>query len=137
MKLKNITYEGAGIENVYSNESWLIALKNWREANDVETISRLEIHFKTDEQFILLKGSVVIIYAEELDEQTIIQAVKLEPGAVFNVPQNTWFNNILSKDAKLAYIESSDTKAAPDNSIYRELTAEQIVEIKEKVRALL
>lgn len=23
MKLKNITYEGAGIENVYSNESWL------------------------------------------------------------------------------------------------------------------
>lgn len=47
--------------------------------------------------------SVVIIYAEELDEQTIIQAVKLEPGAVFNVPQNTWFNNILSKDAKLAY----------------------------------
>lgn len=137
MKLKNITYEGAGIENVYSNESWLIALKNWREANDVENISRLEIHFKTDEQFILLKGSVVIIYAEELDEQTIIQAVKLEPGAVFNVPQNTWFNNILSKDAKLAYIESSDTKAAPDNSIYRELTAEQIVEIKEKVRALL
>ena len=109
MKLKNITYEGAGIENVYSNESW----------------------------FILLKGSVVIIYAEELDEQTIIQAVKLEPGAVFNVPQNTWFNNILSKDAKLAYIESSDTKAAPDNSIYRELTAKQIVEIKEKVRALL
>lgn len=78
MKLKNITYEGAGIENVYSNESWLIALKNWREANDVENISRLEIHFKTDEQFILLKGSVVIIYAEELDEQTIIQAVKLE-----------------------------------------------------------
>ena len=137
MKLKNITYEGAGIENVYSNESWLIALKNWREANDVENISRLEIHFKTDEQFILLKGSVVIIYAEELDEQTIIQAVKLEPGAVFNVPQNTWFNNILSKDAKLAYIESSDTKAAPDNSIYRELTANQIVEIKEKVRALL
>ena len=137
MKLKNITYEGAGIENVYSNESWLIALKNWREANDVENISRLEIHFKTDEQFILLKGSVVIIYAEELDEQTIIQAVKLEPGAVFNVPQNTWFNNILSKDAKLAYIESSDTKAAPDHSIYRELTAKQIVEIKEKVRALL
>ena len=81
--------------------------------------------------------SVVIIYAEELDEQTIIQAVKLEPGAVFNVPQNTWFNYILSKDAKLAYIESSDTKAAPDNSIYRELTAKQIVEIKEKVRALL
>ena len=119
MKLKNITYEGAGIENVYSNESWLIALKNWREANDVENISRLEIHFKTDEQFILLKGSVVIIYAEELDEQTIIQAVKLEPGAVFNVPQNTWFNNILSKDAKLAYIESSDTKAAPDNKKQR------------------
>lgn len=29
------------------------------------------------------------------------------------------------------------TKAAPDNSIYRELTAKQIVEIKEKVRALL
>lgn len=137
MKLKNITYEGSGIENVYSNDKWLIALKNWREANDVENISRLEIHFKTDEQFVLIKGSVVIIYAEELNENTEVQAIRLEPGAVLNVPKNTWFNNILSRDAKLAYIESSDTKAAPDNSIYKDLTAEQIAAVKEKVRALL
>lgn len=137
MTVESFAYEGEGIKNVYLNEKWLIAIKNWREANDVEQISRLEVHFKTDEQFVLLAGSAVLIYAENLDETSKIQATKLEHGKVFHVPQNLWFNNVLSKDAKIIYIEDSDTKAAPDNSIYKELTPAQIEAAKKKVRALL
>lgn len=137
MTVETFDYSGEGIQNVYQNDEWLIAIKNWREANDITKISRLEIHFKTDEQFVLLAGSGALIYAQQLDETSEIHAVKLEPGKVFNVPQGLWFNNVLSKDAKLIYIESADTKAAPDNSIYRELTAAQIDQATKRVQALL
>ena len=58
-------------------------------------------------------------------------------GKVFNVPQGLWFNNVLSEDAKLIYIERADTKASPDNSIYKELTSAQVNQAKERVRNLL
>ncbi len=137
MTVESFSYSGEGIQNVYQNDKWLIAIKNWREANDISHISRLEIHFKTDEQFVLLAGSGVLIYAEQLNETAEIQAVKLEPGKVFHVPQGLWFNNVLSKDAKLIYIESADTKAAPDNSIYQDLTPLQIDQAKKRVQELL
>ena len=41
MTVETFAYEGAGIENVYQNDKWLVAIKNWRKANDVENISRL------------------------------------------------------------------------------------------------
>lgn len=137
MTVESFSYSGEGIQNVYQNDKWLIAIKNWREANDISHISRLEIHFKTDEQFVLLAGSGVLIYAEQLNETAEIQAVKLEPDKVFHVPQGLWFNNVLSKDAKLIYIESADTKAAPDNSIYQDLTPLQIDQAKKRVQELL
>ena len=137
MTVESFSFEGAGIQNVYQNEKWLIAIKNWREANDVENITRLEVHFKTDEQFLLLAGRGVLIFTEDLDEESEIQAVSLEIGKVFNVPRGLWFNNVLSRDAKLVYVEDSDTKLAPDNSIYRDLTEAQIISAKDKVRAAL
>ena len=73
----------------------------------------------------------------QLNETAEIQAVKLEPGKVFHVPQGLWFNNVLSRDAKLIYIESADTKAAPDNSIYQDLTPLQIDQAKKRVQELL
>ena len=94
MTVETFDYSGEGIQNVYQNDEWLIAIKNWREANDITKISRLEIHFKTDEQFVLLAGSGALIYAQQLDETSEIHAVKLEPGKVFNVPQGLWFNNV-------------------------------------------
>lgn len=137
MTVETFAYEGVGIKNVYQNNKWMIAIKNWRQANDVENISRLEIHFKTDEQFILLAGKAVLIYTEDLDEASEIHIKQLEIGKVFQVPLGLWFNNVLSKDAKLVYIEDSDTKAAPDNSIYRNLTPAQIAATQEKVRTIL
>lgn len=137
MTVESFDYSGDGIQTVYQNNEWLIAIKNWREANDISNISRLEIHFKTDEQFVLLAGSGVLIYTPQLDETSEIYAIKLEPGKVFNVPQGLWFNNVLSEDAKLIYIERADTKASPDNSIYKELTSAQVNQAKERVRNLL
>lgn len=137
MNIETFEWLDEGIQNVYQNDKWLVAIKNWREANDVAHISRLEVHFKTDEQFVLLSGSAALIYAQDLNEQSEIHVLPLEIGKVYNVPMGLWFNNVLSKDAKLVYIEDSDTKAAPDNSVYKALTANQILSAAQNVRAAL
>lgn len=137
MSVDVFSYDGPGIRTVYQNNDWLVAIKNWREANDIDQISRLEVHFKTDEQFVLLAGSVVLIHTRDLNNSSEICATKLEPGKVFQVSKGLWFNNVMSKDAKLIYIEAADTKEAPDNSVYRNLTEEQIQQAKERARALL
>lgn len=137
MSVDVFSYDGPGIQTVYQNDEWLVAIKNWREANDIDRISRLEVHFKTDEQFVLLAGSTVLIHARDLNDSSEICVTKLEPGKVFQVPKGLWFNNVMSKDAKLIYIEAADTKEAPDNSVYRNLTEEQVKQAKERVRALL
>lgn len=137
MKVETFSYEEPGIQNVYQNSQWLLAIKNWRDANDVENISRLEVHFKTDEQFVLLAGRAVLIFAENLNVASEVQVQSLEIGKVYNVPKGLWFNNVLSKDVKLVYIEAANTKSAPDNSIYKDLTPQQIAVAKEKVRATM
>ena len=137
MSVDVFSYDGPGIRTVYQNNDWFVAIKNWREANDIDQISRLEVHFKTDEQFVLLAGSVVLIHTRDLNNSSEICATKLETGKVFQVSKGLWFNNVMSKDAKLIYIEAPDTKEAPDNSVYRNLTEDQIQQAKERARALL
>lgn len=87
MTVETFAYEGPELRTC-TNDKWLVAIKNWRKANDVENISRLEVHFKTDEQFILLAGSAVLIYAENLDGRSAIHVKKLEAGKVFQVPRD-------------------------------------------------
>lgn len=45
-----------GIKCVYTNEKWLVSIKNWKPDNDIEGLKHLEIHHTTDEQFILVNG---------------------------------------------------------------------------------
>ena len=56
-----------GIKCVYTNEKWLVSIKNWKPDNDIEGLKHLEIHHTTDEQFILVNGKAILITAERKD----------------------------------------------------------------------
>lgn len=132
-----LAYEGEGIDEVYNNKSWLLSIKNWREANDVDHISRLEIHHTTDQQFILISGKACLLLApKDMDDTTEIQVQPLEVGKIYNLPIETWFNNVLSQDCKLMYCEGADA-GDNGNSEYRSLSPAQIQAVTEKVRAAL
>ena len=105
-------HTGEGISEVYDYGKWLLSIKNWREANSVEKIARLEIHYTTDQQFMLISGKACLLLAPEGMDDT------------------TWFNNVLSKDCKLMYCESSD---AVDNSEYRPMSVQQIKQVKKEL----
>lgn len=135
--IKVLSYEGEGIDEVYNNGTWLLSIKNWRATNDVENIHRLEIHHTTDQQFMLISGKACLLLApKDMDESTELQIQPLEIGKIYNLPVETWFNNVLSTDCKLMYCESADA-GENGNSEYRELSPAQIEAVTKKVRAAM
>ena len=127
-----------GIKPVHNNGRWEINIKNWRELNDVERICRLEVHYKTDKQFVLMAGKAVMIWCREDPEKGgEIHATPIEAGKVYNIPSGLWFNNVLSRDGKLMFVVADGTVLAPDNSVLHNLSPEQAEQAKRKVRKLI
>ncbi|MBC8586453.1 cupin [Youxingia wuxianensis] len=129
MKILEYAYEGEGLTRVFENEKWMVGIKNWKPANDISGIDCLERHNKTDELFVLLEGSCVLLYADDTCCSLDIKAVDMEPNKVYNIPATLWHNTVTKKDTKLILIEDSSTGA--DNSDVMPLTPEQIAKVKE------
>ncbi|MFD1398972.1 hypothetical protein ACFQ41_06590 [Lacticaseibacillus suilingensis] len=136
MTVETYSNESEGIKCVYNNGNWLVSIKNWKPDNDIEGVSHLEIHHKSDEQFILVQGKALLITAERSDNK--FQDIKLTPmrvGEVLNVSKEQWFYSITQKDTKIVYVQAADTSL--DNSDFADLTDEQVAEIQQKATTLL
>lgn len=123
MKIERYTYAGEAMQRVYENKKWTIGVKNWKPGSDPGMIDCLERHNETDELFVLLRGSCVLVCAEETDGGLKFDAEAMDPGAVYNIPQGLWHNAITSRDAKLIVIE--DVSTGMSNSDILSLNEEQ------------
>ena len=133
MEILKYAFEGEGLTRVFENEKWMVGIKNWKPMNDIANINNLERHNETDELFILLNGQCTLLYANETADGLDIQAVRMEPLKVYNIPRTLWHNTVTQKDTKLALIEDSSTGSA--NSDVMDLTDAQIARVRELVGA--
>jgi ureidoglycolate hydrolase len=125
MEIMSWEYGAEGLKRVYENSKWMVGVKNWKPANDVANIDCLERHNETDELFILLAGSCVLLSANEKPGGGLaLSATRMEPGKVYNIPRTLWHNTVTSKDVKLILVEDSSTGAK--NSDVVQLDAAQI-----------
>lgn len=69
-------------------------------------LGEMERHLLTDEIFILANGSATLY----TDRQTL----KMEQGAVYNVPVGVWHHIVVSEDASVIVVENRNT--APENT---------------------
>ncbi len=129
------SHEAEGIQCVFDNKKWVVCIKNWKPNNDVDQIQYLEIHHATDEQFILVKGKALLLAASRDEKGFDIQVIPMEPGKVYNVPQDTWFNTITQKDTKLVYVQDAGTTG--ENSEYQDMTAEELEYVRRTAKGLL
>lgn len=129
MEIQKYEYEGEGLTRVFENEKWMVGIKNWKPANDISNTNCMERHNKTDELFVLLAGSCVLLYANEVNGELILSAVKMEPMKVYNIPATLWHNTVTRKDTKMVLIEDSST--GMENSDILKLNEEQIAKVKE------
>jgi ureidoglycolate hydrolase len=128
MKIQVFEFDGEGMNRVYENEKWLVGIKNWKPSNDITGIDSLERHNQTDELFVLLSGSCVLVYANEENGNLVFKAEKMQPMKVYNIPRSLWHNTITTKDVKLILIEDSST--GMENSDVLNLSKEQIEQVQ-------
>ncbi|MNW53419.1 hypothetical protein D3C74_309800 [compost metagenome] len=130
MKADIYVHEGEGIECVYKNEKWLVCIKNWKPDNDINGIYRLEVHRETDEQFILVKGKAILMVSDRKDDRFDIELIEMEPGKIYNVPQDTWFYTIMQKDTKMMYVQDANT--TNENSEYCNMSEAELADVRQR-----
>jgi mannose-6-phosphate isomerase-like protein (cupin superfamily) len=131
MKMEILSYEfnGEGMNRVYENEKWAIALENWELGNDQTSIDFLKRHNGTDKLFVLLSGECVLVFANEEEDELTIEAVKMEHNKVYHIPKSLWHNMITKNNTKLLLIK--DSSASMRKSDILPLTDRQMQEIQE------
>ncbi|MGV8982844.1 cupin [Clostridium sp.] len=128
LDLIKFVYEEDGLKRGYENKEWIVGIKNYKKSNDIEFISNLERHNKTDEVFVLVDGKCSIVTAEEKDFKMLFKIEIMNKSTIYTIPKGIWHNTVTSRDAKLILIENSDTSMK--NSDTLELDLEQLIRFR-------
>lgn len=126
-------YTDEGYSPVVDYDKWRVAVLNYCDELLPENITKLQRHDRSDEVFVLLKGSFVLFIGEGHERVDKIHGIKLEPLKLYNVRSGVWHSHTLTKDTTVLIVENSDTGA--ENSPEIELGPEQragIVELAKK-----
>jgi len=132
MRIESSEYKDSGLLRVYENEKWMVGIKNWKPANDLQGIDCLERHNETDELFVLLAGSCTLLFANEKDGGLEIEAEAMEPHKLYKIPRSLWHNTVTRKDTKLLLVEDSATSSKNSDVIM--LDQAQLARVREVVR---
>lgn len=122
IEIKENPLNGSGFDTVHTFESWKVAfITKAEQYGEIRVIKR---HVKTDEVFLLIKGSAML-YTSGDGKQFITTC--LENDKLYVVKKNTWHHLKVSDDAMIMVVENSNTDKT--NSESRVLMSEEIKEI--------
>lgn len=134
MTIEKAQFENEGLNLVFDKGEWVVGIKNYKPANDIDALSVLERHNLTDEQFVLLKGKCVLLAVNnDNDDEPGYTVEKMEFGKVYNIPSGLWHTTIMEKGTKMILIEKSGTSM--DNSDLLDLTKPQIEKAVSLIRS--
>ena len=101
--------DSPGYHPLLIRKGWQVAILNSDQAQHYSAITHIDVHFKTDEAFVLLEGAVHLITAEIEENQCRFFVEKMQYGVVYNVPKNTWHNISMEKGSKVIIVENDNT----------------------------
>jgi hypothetical protein len=135
MQVYSRRHDGEGLARVYENKAWMVGLKNYKPSNDARRFTEIERHRETDELFLLLSGSCVLLSASEEKGALRFESQAMRTGALYVVPASLWHTTITEPGATLALVEDPRTGAA--NSDVRVLTTGELEAARKAVEAAL
>lgn len=110
MKLiEKYIFNGEGYSPLLISDGWQVAFLNYSETEALENIDKLDVHFKTDEAFVLLSGSAVLIAANIVGNDISYDTVNMKEDVIYNIPVNTWHKIAMYPGSKVCIIEKSQT----------------------------
>ena len=109
-------YSEEGFRALVTYGSWRVAIINFAERLRKENFTRIERHLETDEVFILVEGSAVLVVGSEC------RRIPMEKGKVYNIKKCSWHHILMDPPdpaTKVIVVENADTSA--ENTEYRYL----------------
>jgi len=135
MKLiEEYKYDGQGYDPTFISDGWQVAFLNYAPAEALESIVKLDIHFQTDEVFVLLAGRAVLIAATVSDSITY-DLVDMHPGIFYNIPKNTWHKIAMYEGSSVCVIEKSNTHVS--DFAFHDLSDNEQKELQKEVNNLI
>jgi mannose-6-phosphate isomerase-like protein (cupin superfamily) len=132
--IEKYVYEGIGYSPVLIREGWQVAVLHHLPGHGMNEIDRLEVHSKTDEAFILLKGRAVLIAGKPDAESPAFETADMQQGQIYNIPKGCWHNIAMDEDADLIIVEKDSTH---ENDVaYLPLDAEQQRELENRIKEI-
>jgi len=107
--IEKYSHAGEGYNPYLITGQWQVAKLNYLEGYGLDQIDRLEVHRKTDEVFILLDGTAVLVASSQADGKGSFEAVKMQPGVTYNIPAGVWHNIPMAHDAQMIIVENNNT----------------------------
>lgn len=99
----------AGYHPFLISDGWQVAQLNADNNQLVENIERLDVHYQTDEAFILTEGKAVLITADIIEKKPHYKLALMQPGVTYNVLVNTWHNIAMLAGAEVIIVEKDNT----------------------------
>lgn len=116
-------------------EGWQVAQLNYMPEQHIDNITRLDVHHLTDEAFILLKGSAVLIAATIINGEVDFEMELMRANVTYNIPEGAWHNIAMTEGCETIIVEKSNTHVSDFEHF--ELNEAQINELRSKVKVLL
>ena len=113
------------------SKGWQVAQLNYMEEQEINNISKIDVHRQTDEAFWLQKGKVVLITVELESNKTTFHAELMQHGIVYNIPKNVWHNIAMTLESEVIIVEKSDTHL--DDVDFFDLSEKQCIKMREIV----
>ena len=110
MKLiEQYTNHTPGYDPCLIRDRWQAALLNYSTDETLESITKLDIHYRTDEVFVLLAGHAVLIAADIDGGRVTYEAIDMQPNVIYNIPGNVWHKIAMQEDSQVLIVENSNT----------------------------
>jgi len=102
-------HTGEGYNPYLITDRWQVAKLNYLDGLGLDQIDKMEVHRKTDEVFILLSGTAVLIASTQADGKGSFETVKMQLGVTYNIPTGVWHNIAMAPDAQMIIVENNNT----------------------------
>lgn len=109
-------------------DGWQVALLNYIGDQHIDNIKKIDVHFETDEIFILINGEAVLISAAIENDNVEFRTELMKQGIVYNIPKSVWHNVAMREGSEILIVEKSNTHLGDYEFYY--LTKEQISQLR-------
>lgn len=129
--IEKYTTKEEGYHPFFISNGWQVAQLNYLKDQNIDNIKKMDVHFMTDEIFVLMYGEAVLISSTIINDTPNFEVELMRKGIIYNIPKNVWHNIAMKEGSEVLIVEKSDTHLG-DFEFY-ELKDEQIAELKRKV----